>query len=142
MTDILCKTKALLHGQDLTLVLNDGSKTYTSRKRGVAPLLELYENGTDVKGFVAADKVVGKAAAFLYVVLGVKEIYADVISEPSLKVLARYGIDVSYGTAVCGIRNRTDTGPCPMENAVKDIDDPIDALNAINRTLVKLMETK
>ncbi len=140
MSEILNKTRALLHMQSLTVVISDGEKTYTSEKRGVAPLLELLESGTDVRGFSGSDKVVGRAAAYLYVLLGVKEIYADVMSELAASVLSRYGIEYSFGELACGIINREGTGPCPMENATKDIDDPYEALVAIKVTLRKLKE--
>ena len=43
------------------------------------------------------DKVVGRAAAFLYVLLEVKEIYAGVMSEGAADVLSKYGICSGYG---------------------------------------------
>lgn len=40
-------------------------------QRGIFPLLELLEDGADHTGYSAADKIVGRAAAFLFVRLGV-----------------------------------------------------------------------
>lgn len=42
-----------------------GSTIYISTERGVKPLIDRIDDGTDLQGFSAADKVVGKAAAFL-----------------------------------------------------------------------------
>lgn len=53
----------------------------TSTERGVKPLLQWLDGENSVKGFSAVDKVVGRAAAFLYVLLEVKEVYAGVMSE-------------------------------------------------------------
>ena len=53
----------------------------TSTERGVKPLLQWLDGENRVKGFSAVDKVVGRAAAFLYVLLEVKEVYAGVMSE-------------------------------------------------------------
>ena len=74
-----------------TVVLCRGDVTYTDTRRGVAPLLALLDNGTDVVGFTAADRVVGKAAAFLYLRLRVAEVHALVISEPAYDLLTAHG---------------------------------------------------
>jgi hypothetical protein len=107
-------------------------------RRGIRPLLELLENGTDLHGYSAADKVVGKAAAFLYCLLGVKALHAGVISQPALAVLEATGIVVRYSTLVPAIRNRTGDGFCPMETAVWDLSDPALAPDAIRNALQKL----
>ena len=86
----------------------------------------------------AQQRIVGKAAAFLYVLLGIKILYANVISELALDVLKKYQIKVFYANTVPMIRNRTDTGYCPMEQATCDIDDPKEAFDAIKATLKSL----
>ncbi len=68
-----------------------------------------------LRGAFIADKVVGKAAAALMVLGGVRELFADVISHSALELLARYRVRVSYTVAVDHIINRTRTGWCPME---------------------------
>lgn len=99
-----------------------GDQILTDDRRGVKPLLDLLEQ--NLAGFCAADKVVGKAAALLYRLIGISEIHAGVISEPAIQVLQRGGIAVFYDRKVPAIRNRTDTGFCPMETAVWNIDQP------------------
>ncbi len=121
-----------------TLVLSDGVDTVTSDKRGVKPLIELLESGRDYSGFVAADKVVGRAAAFLYVLLGVKELYAGVISKGALVVCERFGITVSYETTTDKIINRAGDGVCPMEQVTEGIADPENAYAAVKQKLASL----
>lgn len=111
-----------LDAEDLTCVITDGAHTFESRLRGVAPLLAWLESGEVPRGCVAADRVVGKAAAFLYVHLGVAHVYARVMSLPAIAVLERYGIAWSADTQVEAIRNRAGTGYCPMERAVWDVE--------------------
>ncbi len=132
------RAKVLLRENGYTCVICENERVISSCERGVKPLLGLLDSGTDVKGRSAADKVVGKAAAFLYVLLGVSELYADIISIPALEILNRYNIHTEYGKAVGGIRNRTNTGFCPMETAVMDIDEPYDALKAVKEKLKQL----
>lgn len=132
------KAKSLLRSGGYTCVICSDGKIHTSTERGVKPLLAWINDGTVLKGFSAADKVVGKAAAFLYVILGVKAVYAGVISEPAKKVLTESGIDVEYGTLTDAIRNRAGTGFCPMETAVKGISEPAAALEAVRRKIEEL----
>ena len=132
------RAKDLLRQEQYTCVMCKEEKGYTSKERGVKPLLKWIEEEIDVRGFAVADKVVGKGAAFLYVLLGVKEIYALVISKAAVEVLETYHITVTYERKVEAIKNRTGTGLCPMEQGTKDIDNPAEALVAIRNILSRL----
>lgn len=121
-----------------TCVLCYKEEIYTDDRRGVRPLLDFLDQDRDWRSFCAADKVVGKAAAFLYQLMGIRALYAHVVSEPAAKVLQDAGIALSYDTLVPAIRNRTDTGFCPMETAVWDLSDPKDAIPVLKSTLEKL----
>ena len=128
----------LLAQEDYTCVLCKGDSIYTSTERGVKPLLNWFDNGLAFKDFSAADKVVGKATAFLYVLLDVKEVYAPVMSEGAVSVLTENGISAQYDTLAPNIINRMGTGICPMESAVKDISEPQEAVTAIKTRLAAL----
>ena len=121
-----------------TCVLTDGERVYTSRLRGVKPLVQFLESGTIPPSLSAADKVVGKATAYLYVLLKIRTLYAQVISEPAISVLQAHGIEVQYGTLVPGIINRTGDGICPFEAAVMAIHDPATAYTAILHKMQEL----
>lgn len=138
MESNLEKARHTLACGEYTCVVYDGVTTYTSHARGVKPLLNFIDAGTDLHGFSAADKVVGKATAFLYCLLGVKEVYAQIISEAARQVLTSYGIPVYWDQEVAFIRNRTNTGRCPMETATESVRKPEDALIAIRAALKKL----
>ncbi len=139
MTD-LERARTLLEHSDCTCVLCRGDTVYESRRRGVAPLMEHLEKGTDLKGFSAADKVVGRGAALLYALLGVCQVYAGVISFSAVEVLEQNRICWSCGQAVAAIRNRTGDGFCPMETATASIQDPAQAPAAIRNALKQLSE--
>ena len=136
MNNDLRRAKTLLEDGNYTCVLCHGNEIHTSTARGVRPLLELPQK--DWRAFSAADKVIGKATAFLYVHIGIRAVYAPVISEAALEVFRRHGVEVFYDLAVPAIFNRTRTGYCPMETAVRDIDDLPAALQAIYHTYEKL----
>lgn len=136
-TDLTKAIKQLNSGA-YTCVLCKGDTIYTSTERGVKPLIDWLDNGIDLKGFSAADKVVGKAAAFLYVLLGVQEVYAPVMSENAIYTLARNGVQPYCDQSVKHIINRTGTGFCPMEEAVVDIEEPNEALENMRSRLLQL----
>ena len=132
------KARSLLEKENYTCVICRGDDVITDRRRGVRPLLELLESGKDLHGYSAADKVVGKAAAFLYCLLGVKALHAGVLSVPARDVLVSAGISVEWGSLVPAIRNRAGDGFCPMETAVWDLTDPALAPDAIRIALQNL----
>lgn len=103
----------------------------TRYESGVKPLLLLLAGDKKIPGAVAADKIVGKAAAFLFVLLGVKKLHAVVLSRSAMPILDKYGVEYSYDTLTEMIINRQGSGPCPMEEAVAAIDEPIAAYKAI-----------
>ena len=130
---------ALLKEGNTCALVGEG-KTLTSAKRGVAPLLAWLENKENCEGLFAADKVVGRAAAFLYLLLKVEGVHALVISESAEAVFLRFKMPYTFEEKVPAIRNRAGDGFCPMEQAVLEIDEPNDALLAIKKRLAELQE--
>lgn len=120
-----CKNR--LETENFTCVIKNGESCYTFTERGIRPLMSLIESGTDLQGAVAADKVVGKAAALLMVRCRIGAVYAAVISEPAIKVLENAGIGCEYGALVARIQNRRGDGLCPMESAVMELTDADEA---------------
>ena len=128
---LLSAVREILESGGYTCVLSNGSFNHTSNLRGVKPLVRLCEKGYTPQGLIAADKVVGKATAYLYVLLKVQALYAKVISQSAIAVLQKYGINVQYETLVSNIINRKGDGICPFEQAVMDIENPEKAYQAI-----------
>lgn len=134
----LCEAKALLEAGGHSCVLYKDGAAHLSDKRGVAPLVDWLDEGLPMDGFSAADKIVGKAAAMLFVLAGVKAVYAPVMSRGAAEFLRGRGVEAAYGLLTEGIINRAGDGPCPMERAVAAIDDPVQALAAIKETQAAL----
>ena len=109
--------------------------------RGISDLMRLLNTSPDIlEGAMLADKVVGKAAAALMILGGIKAVYADTVSEPALQLFASAapGIEVTYHNKVEYIINRTQTGWCPMELACKDAKTPAECLEKIKAKLAEL----
>ena len=138
MKGTMSMVKELLKKEAYTCVVSNGVQTYTSMEHGVKPLLQWLHSDIDLTGYLAADKVVGNAAAFLYVLLGVKEVYAPVMSKAAYETLTLHGIHAECEVKADAIINRAGTGFCPMEQAVQGIASLEDALAAIEAKLREL----
>ena len=117
----------LLKAESYTCVLWGAGRTIADNRRGIRPLLELLDSGKDFSDYAAADKVVGKAAAFLYCLLGIRALFVSILC-----------VSTAIGSLVPAIRNRTGDGFCPMETAVREITAPADAPEAIRKALQRL----
>ena len=124
---LLSRAMTMLQTQEYSCVLCDDNRVLTSKRTGIAPLLSLLDAGEDLRGMAAADRIVGKAAAFLLLCGGVRAVYGEVMSRKARELLEHEGVLVRYGTLVDAIRNRADTDICPMERAVLALNDPADA---------------
>ena len=138
----LDRAKALLAEGGYTVAVCGGEDTRTDTRRGVAPLLAWLDEGADLTGYAAADKVVGKAAAFLYLRLGVAAVYAGVMSQPAYDLLIAHGVQAAYGTLTPAIRNRAGDGYCPMETVTLPLTDPVEAEAAIRKRLAQLQRAQ
>ncbi len=123
--------KEYLSSGEYTCVLVQNEQVRHTSLRGVKPLVEWLQEANDCVGGCAADKVVGRAAAFLYVLMGVEGVYAQVISIPALNVLKDNGIYVEYGSLAEHIINRRGDGICPFEEAVLQVDKAEQAYDVI-----------
>lgn len=132
------QARKILTEGNYTCVLRKQDTVYTATERGVKPLVRWLTEGIDVRGFSAADKVVGRATAYLYVLLGVKEVWAAVMSEAAAEVLHRHDIAASQDKLVPNIINRAGTGICPFEEAVLNIHTPEEALTAIREKMKEM----
>lgn len=102
-------------------------------------MLEFISKGTDFSEYSAADRIVGRAAAMLFVLAGVKEcVCMPVLSKGGEEVLKKQGISYQFGEIADTIINRSGNDICPMEKAVMGMDNPDSAYKAILRTVEEL----
>lgn len=121
--------QALREGNYTCAVACRGKVVFTSRERGVKPLVEyIHRYGDTCRGAALADKVIGRAAALLVRLMGVTELSSGVVSRGALEELEKAGITVQYETLVEAVRNRDGTGFCPMERLSQGVEDPREML--------------
>lgn len=114
--------KGKLYGTKASLVVlyNNGEvkEYYQNRIKDIQEILK--ENPEALKDAIIADKAIGKVAASILTVAGVKSIYADVMSQYAISILEENGVSYEYKNLTDYIINNAKTGMCPMENKYKD----------------------
>lgn len=123
-----------------TCVIYDKEKiVFTSTKKGVAPMIDFYNQDDFVKkNYKVIDRIMGKGAVLLAILIGAIEIETPFISKPALKLAKKYDLKVTYTVLVDKINNRTDTGQCPIESSVLNIDNIEVGYETILNTLIEL----
>ena len=132
------KAKATLKNDNCTCVLTLGSVMFKSKERGVQPLLDWMNSGNNYMGYMIADKVVGRAAAFIDIAMGIREVYAEVMSEGAKELLEKNHVEVSADTIVPQIMNSDKSDVCPLEKAVEGIENAAEALRPIELALIRM----
>lgn len=109
-----------------------GDRLCTSEERGIRPLLLwLRENPRALRGAAAADRIIGRAAAFILIYGGASYVYGEVMSRGAKKLLDEAGIKAEYSALCDCIVNRRGDGICPMEQLTADETDPEHAVKLL-----------
>lgn len=134
MADVMEKMRS---GNYSCVIAKDKMRTFTGR--GVSDLLNLLKNEPAfLKDSIAADKVVGKAAAALAVLGKISELHANIISESAVTMLQGTDLKLSYDDIVPHIKNEKGDGWCPLEAACRDAKTPSECLIKIEKALAKM----
>lgn len=113
----------ILHSSACSCVVRNKGRVERYYNRGVKDLYTLYTADSQLlSGADVADKVVGRAAAALMILGGVRRVYADTISQLALELFAQNNVEISYNQVVPHIINRAKTDLCPLERATKDLE--------------------
>jgi hypothetical protein len=135
-TDLLLEMKRLLGEGRSIVVARGGVISGTSDKRGIVPALEMLDAGK-LNDALVVDKIVGRAAAAIFGAGGVKKVYASVMSGGAKELLEKNGVEAGADKTAETIINRDKTGICPMESAVKDLQDVGKMVETLRKAIKK-----
>jgi iron complex outermembrane receptor protein len=128
----------MLNEQGLSLLVFNHGELTTHSNRGIQDLLQLIsEQPERLKGAVAADKIIGKSAAAIMIVGGVKEVHTNVICTPARKLFEANGVLVFASEEVPMIMNRNQSGMCPMDTQINEVES-VEECVAILQNMPKL----
>lgn len=137
---MLNSLRQILHTSACSCVIGNGDTIAEFHQRGIKDLYDLLHNNRHMlDGASIADKVIGKGAAALMIAGGVKEVYADVISEAAMELFGRYGITVSYDKKVAHIINRRGDDICPVEKRCTECNTIEECLKEIDEFVKSMM---
>lgn len=135
MTDIET-AKENLDGHSICLCR--GGEIITDDGRGISPMMRFLAERRDLTGYAAADVIVGKAAALLFVKAGIVCVHGKTMSVSARDLLEQHSIPCSYDTLTEKIINRQGTDICPMEKTVEAISNADEAYEALGRKLAEM----
>lgn len=133
------RAKQILKEKNASLVIID-DEVEVYNDIGVKRLLILLSENRKLKDSAVADNVIGKAAAFLYIKLDAKNIFAKIISEDALLMLKQKDIFIEYEIIVKNILNRNRDDICPIEKSVMNERDVDSAIIKIKNTIKEIMK--
>lgn len=128
--------------ENTTLALVKGDVIIRRKGKGVSSAVELINDSVDLNGFIAVDTVVGKALSILFLKLGIREVYALLISENAYTYLTSHGVKVTYKTITPSILNRDKSDLCPMEKLSLSVDDYDDGYKVIVERFNKMIKNQ
>ena len=132
--------KETMFKEELNFVLvHKGEVLLTSKKRGIAPIYDLYNNTSQTfAGASISDRVIGQAAATLLIDVKIAKVFGELVSEKAIVLLEANNIEVSYDKKVKNILNRSQDDLCPMEKL--SLDSP--RADELNEKIRQFLEDK
>lgn len=131
--------RSALPGHSIALC-RDGA-VLTDDGRGISPMMKFIAQGRELSRYSAADLIVGKAAAMLFVKAGVVSVHGNTMSRAGKEFLESHGVRCTWDTLTERIINRDGTDICPMEKTVGELED-VEAGYAALKLRIKEMQNR
>ena len=139
MNDIELAKNLLDNEQRALVIVKDGKVLFSVDGKGIKPIYTAFNELKDeLKGSSVADKVIGKAAAMIYEHAAIKELSTKLISENAINVLENTSIIYEYEKSVPYIKNRDQSGMCPVETLSLKVNNIEDLLIEISSFLANI----
>jgi hypothetical protein len=124
-TDLNLAKNRLLQ-KDLSLVIvKDAKVLFETESHGIGDLVKAIEKlRDDMKGTSVADRIVGRAAALLFVFSGVAAVFAVTASEGGIEILKKNSVFYEHENRVTNVLNLKRTDVCPFEKLVAKLSSP------------------
>lgn len=130
MTD-LEKAKEIFSSGEYTFVLVKDDDIIKSSEKGLRPIVDLIDSGKDFFEYSICDKICGRASSFLYVLMGLKAVYAPKMAKLAIQILDRAEIEYSTDQFVETILDSDLKEVEKFENAVLRSGSAVKALDDI-----------
>ena len=118
--------KNWLEKNDLSLVIvKNGKLVFETKEKKILGFIDAIEKiGDNMNGSSIADKVVGKAVAFLCIYKKANSVYAKILSEKAKHLFEQWNIIFEYDSLVQEILDTNQNNVCPFELKAKNLNSP------------------
>lgn len=120
---------------DYSFVIAGEDKIITNKEHGLKPIIDLIETGEDFSEYAICDKITGRAAAFLYVLLGIEKVHAAKMAKLAIQILDRAEIEYSYDEMIETVLDSQMNEIDPVELSVLRSGSAVQAINDIKAAL-------
>ena len=136
--------KKQLYSKGLTLVIiKKGETLFETDSHRISGFIRAIDTlGNRLNGASVADRVAGKALAILCVYAGIREVYAEVLSNKAQSLLEENNVACEWEHLVDNVLDLSKTGLCLFEKAAADISDPKNSYVAFKSLLEKMKTCK
>ena len=134
--DLIAEMKEKIAAGTSVVLARGGVIVAEETGRGIAPLLKLLD-AQKLQGALVVDKVIGRAAAAICAAGGARKVVGMLCAKGAADILESRGIVFVSDKTVEMILNRDQTDSCPMEKAVRNLNDPDKMVEAIRKALKK-----
>ena len=134
--------KKELYDKELTLaIVKNGSVLFETDSHRISGFISAIDKfGIRLNGASVADRVAGKALALLCVYGGVKQVYAEVLSQKAQAVFESNDILFDWKEIIENVLDMNKTGMCPFEKVAANISNPKESY-AVFRALLEKMKS-
>ena len=127
-TDLETASKRLNQKNLSLVVVKNGKVLFETESHGLNDLVEaINQLQSSMKGSSVADRIVGRAAALLFVYSGVSAVFAATISDGGIAILGNNNVFHEFEKRVPRILNLKKTDVCPFEKLVAGLSSPEEA---------------
>ena len=118
-----------LNQKSLSLVVvKNGKVLFETESHGLNDLVKMINQlQSSMKGSSVADRIVGRAAALLFIYSGVSAVFAPTISDGGIEILDNNNVFHEFEKRVPRILNSKKTDVCPFEKLVAELSSPEEA---------------
>lgn len=129
------KAKEIFAQSECSFVLVNNDNIITNNDKGLKPIVDLIDSGEDYSEYAICDKITGRAAAFLYVLLGIENVHAKKMAKLAIQILDRAEIEYSYDELIETVLDENMDEIDPVELSVLRSGSAVQAIEDIKKAL-------
>ena len=138
LKDIALAQNVIINEDVSVVVVNYGKIWRKKKGGGIRPFLEVIEEmGKDIHGSVIGDRILGRASALLCLYSKARAVYTPQATKAAIALLIMGSIPAQVDQLIPFIKNRNNSGLCPFEKMLENINEPKKAYELLKEKVLK-----